>query len=126
VSPALLVDAPDDVLALASNLLLSGDILHGGEYLDLFDRARPTAAFKPRLMSRLAVMRAFRSAAVGQLDRALGGALRAQVSQEQEQLGDEFKAAVPLILLNVYPCLETLDALERAAASVSPACRRTR
>lgn len=117
VSPSLLADAPDDLLALASNLLLSGDIIHGGEYLDLFERARPTAAFKPRLMSRLAVMRAFRSAAVGQLDRALGAALRAQVSQEQQQLGDEFKAAVPLILLNVYPCLESLTAVEREAAA---------
>jgi LuxR family transcriptional regulator, maltose regulon positive regulatory protein len=117
VGPSLLVDAPDDLLALASNLLLSGDIIHGGEYLDLFERARPPVQFKPRLLSRLAVMRAFRSAAVGHLDRALGAALRAQVSQEQQQLGDEFKAAVPLILLNVYPCLETLTALEREAAA---------
>jgi LuxR family maltose regulon positive regulatory protein len=117
VSPSLLMDAPDDLLALASNLVLSGDIAHGGQYLDLFERARPSVPFKPRLTSRLAVMRAFRSAAVGQLDRALGGALRAQVIEEQQRLGDEFKAAVPLILLRVYPCLETLGALEREAAA---------
>ena len=117
VSPSLLVDAPDDLLALATNLVLSGDITHGGQYLDLFDRARPAVPLKPRLTSRLAVMRAFRSAAVGQLDQALGAALRAQVIQEQQWLGDEFKAAVPLILLRVYPCLEILSALEREAAA---------
>lgn len=117
VSPALLADAPDDLLALASNLLLSGDIIQGGRYLDLFERAQPPVQLQPRLMSGLAVMRAFRSAAVGQLDRALGTALRAQVSQEQKRLGDDFKAAVPLILLHVYARLEILDALEREAAA---------
>src|SRR5262249_33468956 len=116
VSPSLLVDAPDDLLALATNLMLSGDIAHGGPYLDLFDPARPSTPFRPSLTSRLAVMRAFRCAAAGQLDRALGAALRAQVIQEQHRLGDEFKAAVPLILLRVYPCLEILGALEREAA----------
>jgi LuxR family transcriptional regulator, maltose regulon positive regulatory protein len=117
VSPALLVDAPDDLLALASNLLLSGDIAHGGQCLDLFERTRPPVQFEPGLMSRLAVMRAFRSAAVGQLERALGGALRAQVSQEQQHLGDEFKAVATLTLLRVYPCLGILSALEREAAA---------
>ncbi|HEY1821214.1 MAG TPA: LuxR C-terminal-related transcriptional regulator [Trebonia sp.] len=117
VSPSLLVDAPDDLLALATNLVLSGDIAHGGEYLDLFERARSTTQFEPRLASRLSVMQAFRSAAVGQLDWALGAALRAQVMQEQHLLGDEFKAAVPLILLRVYPCLGDLEALEREAAA---------
>ncbi len=117
VSPSLLVDAPEDLLALATNLVLSGDIAHGGQYLDLFERARPPIPFKPRLTSRLAVMRAFRSAAVGQLDRALGAALRAQVIQEQNRLGDEFRAAVSLTLLRVYPCLETLGALEREASA---------
>jgi LuxR family maltose regulon positive regulatory protein len=117
VGPSLLVDAPEDLLALATNLVLSGDIAHGGQYLDLFERARPSITFKPGLSSRLAVMRAFRSAAVGQLDRALGAALRAQVIQEQNKLGEEFRAAVSLTLLRVYPCMETLGALEREAAA---------
>ncbi|HSZ40070.1 MAG TPA: LuxR C-terminal-related transcriptional regulator [Trebonia sp.] len=115
VSPALLVDAPDDLLALATSLVLSGDVVHGGQYLDLFERARPSVQFEPRLTSRLSVMRAFRSATVGQLDQALGAALRAQVTREQRQLGDEYRAAAPLILLCVYPCLEILSALEREA-----------
>jgi LuxR family transcriptional regulator, maltose regulon positive regulatory protein len=117
VSPSLLVDAPDDLLALATNLVLSGDIVHGGQYLDLLERGQSSIQFEPRLASRLTVMRAFRAAAVGQLDEALGAALRAQVGQEQYRLGDEFRTAVPLILLRVYPCLEALGALEREAAA---------
>jgi LuxR family transcriptional regulator, maltose regulon positive regulatory protein len=117
VSPSLFVDAPDDLLALATDLLLSGDIAHGGQYLDLFDGVRSPTLSKPRLMSRLAVMRAFRYAAVGQLDGALGAALRARVIQQEHRLSDEFNAAVPLILLRVYPCLEILSAVEREAAA---------
>ena len=41
INPALLVDAPDDLLALATDLLFSGDIGHGGQCLDLFERSRP-------------------------------------------------------------------------------------
>jgi LuxR family maltose regulon positive regulatory protein len=115
VSPSLLVDAPDDLLALATDLLLSGDIVHGGQYLDLFDQAGSSVSFKPRLISRLAVMRAFRYALVGQLDQALGAALKARVIQEEHRLSDEFNAAVPLVLLRVYPCLEILGAVEREA-----------
>jgi LuxR family maltose regulon positive regulatory protein len=117
IRPALLVDAPDDLLALATDLLLSGDIGHGGQCLDLFERARPPASLDPGLTSRLAVMRAFHHAAAGQLDQALGAALRARVIQQQHRLSDEFTAAVPLILLRVYPCLEILGAVEREAAA---------
>jgi LuxR family maltose regulon positive regulatory protein len=117
ISPSLLVDAPDDLLALATDLLLSGDIGHGGQCLDLFERGRPAVPFEPRLTSRFAVMRAFHHAATGQLDQALGAALRARVIQRQHELSDEFNAAVPLILLRVYPCLEDLAAVEREATA---------
>lgn len=117
ISPALLVDAPDDLLALATDLLLSGDLGHGGQCLDLFERARPPASLEPGLASRFAAMRAFHYAAAGQLDQALGAALRARVIQQRHRLSDEFNAAVPLTLLRVYPCLEILAAVEREAAA---------
>ena len=41
VDPALLADAPDRLLALAADLLLSGDMARGGEYVDLLERAQP-------------------------------------------------------------------------------------
>ena len=41
VDSALLAGAPDRLLALAADLLLSGDTARGGEYVDLLERAQP-------------------------------------------------------------------------------------
>ena len=54
---------------------------------------------------------------IGELDKAVDAALRARRTQEQAQLTDEWNAAVPLILLRVYPYLEGLGAVEREAAA---------
>ena len=53
VDPALLADAPDRLLALAADLLLSGDMARGGEYLDLLERAQPPIEPESRLAARL-------------------------------------------------------------------------
>ena len=42
VAPSLLADAPDRLLALAADLLVSGDAARGGGYLDLLERAQPS------------------------------------------------------------------------------------
>ena len=42
VHPSLLADAPDRLLALTIDLLLSGDLARGGQYLDLLERIRPS------------------------------------------------------------------------------------
>lgn len=116
IRPESIMDAPDELLALATDLLLSGDIAHGGQYLDLFEQI-PSARLEPALEARLAVARAFHCTTLGQLARALGTAMRARVIQRKTQLGDEWMAAVSLILLSVYPCLEIPDAVEREAAA---------
>jgi len=54
----------------------------------------------------------------GQLPMAVGEALRARAIQEQTHLSDEWNAAVPLILLHVYQCLEAVQAFERESAAV--------
>src|SRR5262249_8712520 len=97
IRPESIMDAPDELLTLATDLLLSGDIAHGGQYLDLFERI-PPARLGPALKGRLAVARAFRFTTMGQLDRALGTAMRARVIQGTAQLGDEWMTAVSLIL----------------------------
>ena len=38
VDATLLADAPDQLLGLAADLLLSGDTTRGGQYLDLLER----------------------------------------------------------------------------------------
>ena len=41
VDPGLLADAPERMLGLAADLLLSGDVARGGGYLDAIERAQP-------------------------------------------------------------------------------------
>jgi LuxR family maltose regulon positive regulatory protein len=56
IDSTLLADAPDRVLALATDLLLSGDAARGGEYLDLVDRARPSVVPGSTLAARCAAV----------------------------------------------------------------------
>ena len=117
VDPSLLVDAPDHLLALAAHLLLSGDVARGGQYLDLLEHAQSSIPSKSRLAARIAAMRAFRYALVGEADKAVNEALAARAIQAQRQLSDEWSAAVPLILLRVYTFLEDVRAVAREAAT---------
>ena len=66
VAPSLLADAPDRLLALAADLLVSGDAARGGEYLDLLERARPSMQPESQLAARFAAMRSLRYALTGQ------------------------------------------------------------
>jgi LuxR family transcriptional regulator, maltose regulon positive regulatory protein len=117
VAPSLLADAPDRLLGLAADLLLWGDAVRGGEYLDLLERAQPPIPPESRLAARFAVMRSFHYAMVGQLNEAVRAATGARAIQERTGLSDAWNAAVPLILLRVYPCLEDYEAVEREAAA---------
>ena len=117
VDPALLADAPEQLLGLAADLLLSGDTARGGEYLDLLERARLPNPPDPRQAARFAAMRSFRYAVTGQLDKAIAEAFMARDIQQETRLTDEWNAAVPLMLLRVYPCLEDIQAVEREATA---------
>jgi LuxR family transcriptional regulator, maltose regulon positive regulatory protein len=117
VDPSLLAAAPDRLLALASDLLLSGDPARGGHYLDLLDRAERAIPPETRLAAQFATMRSFHYAQTGYLDQSVAAALTARAIQERNQLTDEWSTAVPLILLRVYPCLEDVPAVEREAAA---------
>jgi LuxR family maltose regulon positive regulatory protein len=66
VDPALLTEAPDRLLALAADLLLSGDTARGGKYLDLLESAQPPIEPESRLAARLAALRSVRH---GQMSR---------------------------------------------------------
>ena len=117
VDSALLADAPEQLLGLAADLLLSGETARGGEYLDLLERARLGAPADSRQASRFAAMRSFRYAVTGQLDKAITQALTARDIQHETQLTDDWNAAVPLMLLRVYPCLDDIQAVESEAAA---------
>ncbi|MFY9776328.1 MAG: LuxR C-terminal-related transcriptional regulator, partial [Trebonia sp.] len=118
VDSSVLVNAPDELLALAADLLLSGDTVRGGEYLDLFEKARPSIEPESKLAARAAAIRSIRYTVTGQLPMAVGEALRARAIQEQTHLSDEWNAFVPLILLRVYCCLDAFQAVERESAAI--------
>ncbi len=117
VPSALLADAPDRLLGLATDLLLCGDVARGGEYLDLLARTQPSFPPESGLAARYAAVRSFHYAVTGQLTEAVDVALAARAIQERTQLSDEWNSAVPLILLRVYNCLEDFEAIHREAAT---------
>jgi LuxR family transcriptional regulator, maltose regulon positive regulatory protein len=117
IDPALLADTPDQLLGLAFDLLLSGDVTHGAEFLELLERAEPTIMPGSRLAGRAAVVRSFHHAQMGQLNEAVDQARAARAIQAHTPLSDEWEAAIPLVLLRVYPCLEDLPAVESEAAT---------
>ena len=116
VDPSLLAGAPDRLLALAADLLVSGDAARGGEYLDLLERAQPPIPPESRLAARFAAMRSLQHALTGQADEALAEGLAARAIQERTRLTDEWNAAVPMILLRVFTWLEDFQAVEGEAA----------
>ena len=117
VDPALLADAPDRLLALAADLVLSGDLARGGEYVDLLERAQPPIEPESRPAARLAALRSMHFGLIGQMDEAVDAALAARAIQERISLTDEWvAAALPGVLLRAYTCLEDYEAVEREAA----------
>jgi LuxR family transcriptional regulator, maltose regulon positive regulatory protein len=118
IDPSTLADAPDRLLALAGDLLLSGDVTHGGEYLDLIERAQPPIPPESQLAARFAAMQSVRYTLTGQLTKTVDQALTARAIQERTLLTDQWvAAALPTILLRAYTCLEDYEAVEREAAA---------
>jgi LuxR family maltose regulon positive regulatory protein len=116
VDPLLLASAPDRLLALAADLLLWGDWVRGGQYLDLLERAQAAIPPDSRLAARLAAMRSVRHALTGEVHEAVRQALTARSIEEQTP-PDEWNAAVPMILVRAYTWLEEFEAVDREAAA---------
>jgi LuxR family transcriptional regulator, maltose regulon positive regulatory protein len=117
LNPSLLADAPDRLLGLATDLLLSGDTARGGEYLDLLDRAQPPIPADSKIAAGYTTMRSFHHALTGRLDEAMSEALAARAIQERTRLNDQWSTGLPLILMRIHTCLEDLPAVEREAAA---------
>jgi LuxR family transcriptional regulator, maltose regulon positive regulatory protein len=83
---SVLTDAPDWLLTVAADLLLSGDTGRGGQYLDLLEHVQPPIPRESRLGARLLAFQSFRQALAGQADQAVSAALAARSINEQMQL----------------------------------------
>ena len=66
VDPSLLTGVPDRLLGLAADLLLWGDRVRGGEYLDLLERSHPAIPPDSLLASRLAAAESLRCTLFGE------------------------------------------------------------
>ena len=112
INPALLVSAPDRLLGLAAHLLLWGDVVQGGQYLDQLERAQPAPASDSRLAARVEAMQSLRHALAGDVRAALRHALAARSIEERALPGDEWNAVVPLVLLRAYTWLEDVESVD--------------
>ena len=117
VDPSLLTDVPERLLAVAADLLLWGDRVRGGQYLDLLERAHPAIPPDSRLASRLAVLRSLRCALSGEATQTVRYGLAARDIEERTPLGDEWGFGVSLLLLRAYTWLEDYEAVDREAAA---------
>ena len=117
VHPSVLAAAPDRLLGLAIDLLLSGDTARAGEYLDLLEGAQPSNSPDPRLPARFVAAQSLRHILTGQVDEAVREALAARATQERTQVSDDWIASIPMILLRAYTWLEDLPGVEREAAA---------
>ena len=117
VDPTLLTGVPERLLGLTADLLLWGDSVRGGEYLDLLERSHPAIPPDSRLASRLAVMRSLRCGLSGEATESVRYGLEARGIEERTQLGDEWGFGVPLLLLHAYTWLEDFEAVDREAAA---------
>ena len=117
VDPSLLTDVPERLLAVAADLLLWGDRVRGGQYLDLLERAHPAIPPDSRLASRLAVLRSLRCALSGEATQTVRYGLAARDIEERTPLGDEWGFGVPLLLVRAYTWLEDFEAVDREAAA---------
>ncbi len=118
VTPATLTSSPDQLLAVAADLLLHGETARGGEYLDLLAEAGLPDSPKSRLAARFAALQCFYCTSIGQLNQAVRHADLARAIQQQEQLTDEWSIVIPLTLLRIYATLQDTEAVEREAAAV--------
>ena len=117
VDPSLLTGVPERLLGLTADLLLWGDRVRGGQYLDLLERSHPAIPPDSRLASRLAVMRSLRCALTGEATETVRYGLTARGIEERTQLGDDWGFGVPLLLLHAYTWLEDFAAVDREAAA---------
>jgi LuxR family transcriptional regulator, maltose regulon positive regulatory protein len=119
VTPSALGDAPGRLLALATDLLVSGDAAHGGEYLDLLERAQPSIPPESKLAARLATTRSLYYGMTGQADQVVAEGLTARTIQERTQFADDWSDVVPILLIRAYAWLEDFPAVEREIATAS-------
>lgn len=110
-----LASAPGRLLALATYLLMSGDVDRGGRLLELVDKAEPPIPPGSRLSARHATVRSLRHMLLGQAGHCIAAGLTAREIEGEAVITDPWVGTVPLVLLRPYSWLEDYHAVEREA-----------
>jgi len=118
VNASALAESPEQLLALAADLLIRGDVAHGGDYLDLFEQTRPPGSMEPRLAARFAAMQCYGHALAGQVREAEDKAATTRAIKERARLIDEWDLVVPQVMLRLYAALGDVTAVDREAAAI--------
>ena len=113
IAPAALAHSPDQLLTVAADLLIHGNVTRAGDYLDVLRQTQEPGALAPRPAFRLAALQCFYYALTGAVAEAEGAADRARAVLERTGHTDEWDAAVPLIMLRVYASLGDVKAVAR-------------
>jgi LuxR family maltose regulon positive regulatory protein len=117
VTLSRLTGAPDQLLAVAADLLLWGDGAHVGRCFELLEQVRSSIPPGSRLAARFATLQSYRYGLAGQPDQAVAEALAARAIAERTGLRDEWTAAVPLILMRAHTFTDDAHAVAREAAT---------
>ena len=117
VDPSLLAGAPDRLLAVAADLLLWGDWVRCGEYLDLLERTQPQITPDSQLAARLAAARSVHSFITGDVHDAVRHALATRGIEQRTLREDEWNIGVPIVLMRAYTWLEDFAGVDHEAAA---------
>jgi LuxR family transcriptional regulator, maltose regulon positive regulatory protein len=113
IAPAALAHSPDQLLTVAADLLIHGNVTRAGDYLDLLGQTQAPAVLAPRLAFRLAALQCFYNALTGAVAEAEVAGGRARAIPERTGHTDEWDAVVPLTMVRVYACLGDVKAVAR-------------
>src|SRR5262249_29786547 len=115
IDATLLDEAPDRGLALALDLLLSGDVVRGGEFLDQAVQDAPSADGDVVTDVGLGLARSMRLMLTGRAEEARAQALAVRDLIDGAPVAEEWTGALSLTLLRVSAYLQDYDAVDREA-----------
>jgi LuxR family maltose regulon positive regulatory protein len=113
--PSLLTDSPGQLLAVATDTLMRGDVTRCAEYLDGLAQAARSHPLEPRLAARFAALRSCYYAITGQMPEAAGQVREMRAIQQRARFTDEWNTIAPLVMLHVNTAMNDPAAVEREA-----------
>jgi len=113
--PSLLTDSPQQLLAVAADLLMRGSVERCGQYLDALGGVHRANPLEPRPAARFAAVRSCYHGVTGQMCEAADEVREMRALQQRGRFTDEWNSVMPLVMLHVNTALEDFPGVEREA-----------